>query len=132
MTTTEDVPRNEWQAYLSGLSRLYQGWAVKIEELAGELGDQPAADGVPLQGLSLETKGSDAGDILIEVGDIGTPYEVHHVQSPRTVRVVTTEPGTETDVEIASEDGTTTLVRIRRRPALPATGAAATAAKGSA
>ena len=63
-------------AYFEEVSKEYQGWATTIEALEGELGDQPVADGPPLQGISFETKGSAAGDILIEVGDVGTPYEV--------------------------------------------------------
>jgi hypothetical protein len=117
---THEIPIDQWLNYFNELSRLYQGWAVTIEVLGGKLGDQPAANGVPLQGISFETKGgSAAGDILVEVGDVGTPYEMHRVQEPRIVRTADTQPGAETDIEIESRDRTVTIVRIRRRPELP-------------
>ena len=56
---------------------------------------------------------------LVEVGDAGTPFTTHRIARPRAVRAAVTQPGEETDVEIEGEDGTTTVVRIRRRPELP-------------
>lgn len=117
--TTLEIQRDRWQAFFNEISKLYQGWAVTIEALAGEMGDQPVADGVPLQGISFETKGSAAGDLLIEVGDIGTPYEVHRINRPQNVRAADTQPGTETDIQVDSQDRTSTIIHIRRRPELP-------------
>jgi hypothetical protein len=117
--STLEIPQDHWPEYFNSLSKLYQGWGVTIEVLAGELGDQPAANGPPLQGLSLETKGSECGDVLVEVGDAGTPYEVHHIDRPTRVRAADTQPGEEADIEIESEDGIVRLVRLRRRPELP-------------
>lgn len=118
--TTVEIPRETWPAYFNDLARLYQGWATTVEVLAGELGDQLAADGLPLQGISYEYKGgSQAGDVLVEVGDAGMPFETHLVRRPRAVRAAATQPGTETDIEIESGDGVTTIVRLRRRRELP-------------
>ena len=116
---TLDIPRSQWQNSLIDLSRQYQGWAVILEEMLGELGDQYASKEMPLQGLSLETKGSEKGDILVELGDSPHEYMVHHVDHPSALRVTVTKPGDEADNEIESEDGTTTIVRLRRREALP-------------
>jgi hypothetical protein len=122
---TIEIPRNTWQPYFEDLAEQYQGWATTIEVLAGELGDQPEADGLPLQGFSYEAKGgSQAGDVLVEVGDAGTPFETHLISHPRAVRAAVSQPGTETDIEIESDEGVTTLVRLRRRPALPSPGSA--------
>ena len=120
--TTQELRREQWQPYFNLLNREYQGWAVTIEVLEGELGDHPEADGVPFQGISYEAKGSRAGDILIEVGDAGTPYIVHDVPKPRIVRVADTQPGAEADIQIESEDGAVRVVRLRRRPELPPPG----------
>jgi hypothetical protein len=117
--TAIEIQRDKWRAYFEEIAKEYQGWAVTIDALEGELGDQPVADGLPLQGISFETKGSASGDILIEVGDIGTPFAVHRVNRPRIVRAADTIPGVETDIQIDSEDGTSTLIRLRVRPALP-------------
>jgi hypothetical protein len=126
---TQEIPKEQWLSTFNRLSRLYQGWGLTIELLAGELGDQPLAKGeqVPLQGLSVEAKGgSAAGDILIEVGDANIPYEVHRIERPRVVRVAETQPGEETDIEVESEDGAVQIIRIRRRADLPPPSQAAT------
>ncbi|HEY2586080.1 MAG TPA: DUF5335 family protein [Tepidisphaeraceae bacterium] len=118
--TLLEVPPERWQSYFTFLDKEFQGWGASVETLAGELGDQPVAHMVPFQGISFEYKGgSAAGDVLVEVGDIGTPYEVHRINRPRVVRATDMQPGIETDVQIESQDGTTTLIRLRRLPALP-------------
>jgi hypothetical protein len=88
------------------------------------------ADGVPFQGISFETNGSAAGDVLVEVGDIGTPYEVHRINRPRAVRGADIRPGVETDVQIESMDGTTRVIHLRLRPALPGKADRAAQARG--
>lgn len=118
-TSAQEIPREQWHAYFDLVNDQYEGWGVTIEVLGGELGDQPAANGLPLQGISFERKGSRAGDILIDMGDEGTPVETHTITRPRTVRAANLQPGAEADVQIESEDGTTTLVRLWRRPELP-------------
>lgn len=116
---TIEIPRDAWNVWFQNLSDLYQGTAVTIEVLSCDLGDQFAADGLPLQGLSFETEGSYQGDILVEVGDIEPGYLMHHIDQPRCVRVVDTRPGIEADMQIESADGMITLIRLRRLPELP-------------
>lgn len=118
--TTSEIPRDMWPAYFTDVARLYQGWATTVEQLLGEMGDQPGADGQPLQGISYEYKGgSQAGDILIEVGEAGMPFETLLVHRPRAVRAAPLQPGVEVDIEIESEEGVTALVRLRHRRELP-------------
>jgi hypothetical protein len=116
---THEIPQDQWVPYFNDVSRLYQGWSTTIEVLAGTLGDQREAEDVPFQGMSLETKGSECGDVLVEIGDAGTSYEVHHVDHPMIVRGAELQLGAETDIEIESEDGIVTIVRLRRRRELP-------------
>ena len=59
------------------------------------------------------------GDILIEVGDAGTPFETHLIHKPRAVRVAVMQPGAEADIQFETDEGVTTLIRLRRRPELP-------------
>ena len=121
-TTTQEIPREKWRAYFDTLADECRGWGATIEELDRDLGDQPLADGVPLQGISVETAGSEAGSILIEAGDAGAPFIAHHIRRPRTVRIATTQPGADVDIEIESEEGGTVLVRLRPLAALPLAG----------
>ena len=117
--TIIEIPQDRWQTYFEGISELYQGWRVTIEVLGMDLGDQRAADWLPLQGISYETKGSEAGDVLIEVGDKPFAFMIHHVDKARTVRAAETLPGEEADIYLEAGDGNVTLLRIRPNPELP-------------
>jgi hypothetical protein len=117
--TTQEIPKDRWRSYFDDVGKTYDGWGVTIEVLGRELGDQPAEEGLPLQGITYETAGSDAGNILIEVGDLVPAFVTHHVDRPQRVRVADAQPGAEFDIEIESDDGTITLVHLRPRPELP-------------
>jgi hypothetical protein len=124
-TPTTDIPRDQWLSYFNELGRTYQGWGATVEVMGKSLGDQTVAkaEDVPFQGLSYEAKGgSAAGDILVEVGDANTAYDVHRVTRPRAVRTTQTDRGEEFDVEVESEDGTICLIHLRPRPDLPPSG----------
>lgn len=116
---TQEIPQEKWQAYCLTLAEQYAGWATTVEALHRELGNQRVMDSLPLQGISYERDGSLAGDILIEAGDAGMPFVTHLVHRPTAVWFALTRPGAEADVEIASEEGYTTLVRLQYRSALP-------------
>lgn len=118
-TTAQIIPKTTWPEYFEELAKVYAGWAVTMELLAGEVGDQRRVDGLPFQGISYEIAGSQAGDILVETGDAGTPFETHLIRRPCIVRAAQTRPGAELDIEIEDEEGVTTLIELRRRPALP-------------
>lgn len=117
---TQEIARDHWLEYFNDLAKLYQNWTVTVQVLDRELGDQRIIDDLPLQGISYDPAGSQAGDILIEAGDAGMPFEVHLVHHPRVVRAAATQPGAEADIEIEAEDGIVTLVSLRSRPELPA------------
>jgi hypothetical protein len=119
MIPTQRIPQDQWLAYFNDMSRRYRGWGVTIEVARLDLGNQPAAVGLPLQGFSFEPRGSAAGDILIEAGDDPGEFFIHQVDGPEAVRVTETQIGVETALQIESADGTKTLVLLRRLTALP-------------
>ena len=116
--TTLEITKKTWPAFFTDVSRQYGGWGVTIEVLEGEMGDQPRLDGLPLQGISFEPAGSQAGDIIVEAGELGTPFETHLVHKPQVVRQTVTLPS-EVDIEIEADEGLVTLIHLRRRPELP-------------
>lgn len=121
---TQEIPRDHWRQYFEDLGKNYQGWPVTVQILDRTLGDQRAVDGSPFQGLSFETVGSQAGDILVETGDAATPFESHLIHRPRVLRTTSSQPGAELDIEIETEEGVTNLISIVPRPELPPKGTA--------
>jgi hypothetical protein len=119
---TQEIPKSQWLQFFDDIGQAYEGWAVTVEAMARDLGDQPVISGLPLQGISFEIQGSQVGDILVEAGDVGSEFDVHRVAQPKRVLVSATQLGAEADIEIESEDGTKTLVRLRPQPELPGEG----------
>lgn len=115
---TEDIPRERWPSVTENLSRLMGGWRVRIELIGRDIGDQPVLDGLPLQGLSFEPRGSDAGDILIEAGD-EPDFMIHQVDHPAVMRIAHMRPGKQLFIQFESGDGLTTLVCLERSRELP-------------
>jgi hypothetical protein len=113
------IRREKWPEHFLLLSDQYRFWTATVETLLGELGDQRVIDGLPLQGISYEPAGSQAGDVLIEAGDLGEPFITHRVPRPKAVRTAITGFGKEVDIELEASDGTITLVRLRSTPELP-------------
>ncbi|CAM4436212.1 DUF5335 family protein [Corallococcus exiguus] len=64
----QEIPREQWESYLAGISRQDATQWVRVESIDAETGDQPLADRLPLVDISLERKGSDAGAVQIIVG----------------------------------------------------------------
>jgi hypothetical protein len=116
---TLEIPRERWLPFFNHIGKDYTGWEATVETLLGEMGDQPAEEGLPLQGISFDPVGSDAGDIMVEVGDKEFGFMTHHIERPRAVRAADTQPGEETDIQIEAQDGTVTIVHLRPRPELP-------------
>jgi len=119
MNPTTQIPMDQWTPFFNDLSRQLEGSSATIEIIGRELGDQPLASEMPFAGISVDSKGSEAGEIVIGLGDAETGYDAHHIHEPRLVRAVETQPGAQADIEIESGDGLTTVVHLKRRSQLP-------------
>lgn len=117
--TTHDIPQNQWPVFFTALSERYRGWNVSIEVMGPDIGDQPEAQNLPFQGITLESKGTEQGDLRIEAGDTPKEFMSHFVDHPQRVLLTESQPGKQTDLEIESEDGYKTLVHLRATPGLP-------------
>ena len=108
---TMEIPRDEWSRFLDGFASRRAGAIVIVEVTGAAIGDQEAAAGLPLVGLSADTKD---GESFVEVILGGRP-EAHVTRIMRARRLMVVEepgrPGLDA-VAIDSEDGTTTLLRF--------------------
>lgn len=127
---TQEVAPAKWQSFFTDLSRRFEGWRATLEVYGTTAGTSRVADGLPLQGIGHETEGSEATDVIISLGDRPEAHVTHHVDRPRHVRLIEGRPGAEADVQITSEDGTMTVLRLRNLARLAAA-ARPTAAGGA-
>jgi hypothetical protein len=109
---TRTVPEGEWVTFFDDFSRSHLGWIATIEVLDRETGPMKVADGIPLQGISFDTRGSRACAIDVGVGD-ETGRHVHHVvDMPLYIREAY-EPGGAVDLQIEPARGPVTLIHLR-------------------
>lgn len=107
---TKQIPNDQLEAYFNNFTRHFllrdSTNALDVEVLAPDWGDQFAAEGVHLLGITYEPKGKSV-EFTLEGGD-------HRVRNP--VEVWTTEEfdGFIRAIEIVKDDGTREVIRVNR------------------
>jgi hypothetical protein len=113
---TQEVPRSEWKSFLGDFSRAHEGWLATVEVVGFEIGDQVETRARPLRGISTDVAGpGEHKDEKVEVIVGAGPHEhlTHIVSSPEAIRLEQTRFGQDETLEIESQDGTRTLVRLQ-------------------
>jgi len=119
MAHTIEIPRENWVGYFEHLSQRARTYPVRLEVENRDIGDQEMARGFPLVGIELETKGSEAGDIEVTVGDERQEF-MHHVDNPMRVFLMVDDSGNIDCIEIEDRDNGKTLIFFEHHPGLPA------------
>ena len=110
---TREIPRQEWKSFLADFSRRHAEVPATLEVFAEELGDRTEARELPLVGIGIEEKGSEAGSLEILLGDRPDSNLTHKVTGVERIYLLSGESGGEEDLEIEAADGTKTLLRVR-------------------
>lgn len=76
---TREIPKETWGTYLSSLSSTERQCPIRIERDDEELGQEVVTEGMPLYGLSMDEKGSDAGFIEVTLGK-DDPVMSHRIE----------------------------------------------------
>ena len=116
-----EIPRDQWQTYLEEFSKRNLGRPVNLEVLSEELGDQEEAQMLPLEGITLETKGSEAESVEIMLGGTGAADDRNLTHTVSQVRLIVPKVGTdgrEEALEIEAEDGTKIILVFKALPEL--------------
>lgn len=102
----QEISRSEWKEFLDQFSRLHHGQPARIESGPAEMPHLQAHD-LPLLGVSMERE-----QIEVFAGEAGGANLGHVIKRP--VRLCASEwnDGISAMLEIASEDGSTTRVRV--------------------
>lgn len=104
-----EINRENWESFFEDLTKRRYEWKTKIEILKNELGDQVLTDGLPLNGITVETKG-DLSSIDISVGEGIESHQTHNIQNPTRVAFLASAGDHGDVVDIEEEDGTKTLI----------------------
>lgn len=117
---TEQIDRASWAPFLATVTKSLDGKLAQVEVASLALGDQIAAEWLPLQGMAYDGK-----DDLIEVALEGVDHLIRH---PRQL-YTHVGPGGILAIAIADSDGNQQIVRLRDSLALGAPQPAASSAQ---
>jgi hypothetical protein len=109
---TRTIPDGQWLEFADQFSRDHAGWLATVQVLHNVSGALLVADGLPLQGISFDTKGTRPCSIEVSVGETPAGHVRHVVDMPLHIREVG-EPDGSVDLQIEPADGPQTLVHLR-------------------
>lgn len=112
---TREIPREQWVKYFDDFSKKHEGWIVTLEALGSDLGDQEAATGLPLVGISADLKARE-NRVEIIIGGRPDADVTHIINTPKRVWVKASKTPGDEAVEVESEDGTKMLVTFHHVP----------------
>jgi len=116
---TLEIPKEAWEDYLTSLSNREQAHPVRIRIEGTELGDQVLADSMPLVGISLERKGSEANAIEVTLAHKDDSNLTHMIRTPERVYVEEGDDGQVMVVDIEDTMRVKTLIFFDRYLELP-------------
>lgn len=104
------LEKDVWHPYFDAMSKMLTGKRAEIEVESLQLGNQIAAEWLPLLGITYDPK-SDIVEVVLE----GLDHMIHH---PREV-YVDVEAGGLTSVEVIAEDDERQIINLRDPIMLP-------------
>lgn len=111
MTSTKQLEKTVWKTYFDSVSKILDGKYVEIEVAALNIGDQIAAEWLPLFGITY-----DPHDDLIAIMAEGLD---HMIRRPREI-FIESEGVDLLSMEVIDSDGISRIVRFREPLLLPA------------
>lgn len=106
-----EIEQNEWIDFLRELSKRRHGWKTRVEILNNDTGDQILTDGLPLNGITTETRN---GILAIDFSFGETPdqHQTHIIVDPKRVAFLPQMETFHDVLDIEEGDGTKTLVKL--------------------
>lgn len=109
---TQGLPREEWGAFFDDLSREFEQGQVTVEVGGDALPQTTLIENLPLLGIQLNTKGSDAGSITIMAGQDEDTAISHTVIGPTHINIARDAHGAVAAVQIDAPDPAQTRIHF--------------------
>ncbi len=106
-----EIKKENWAEFFETLSRRRYEWKTKVEVLNTEIGDQILTEGLPLNGITVETAG-DRTSIDLSVGEDTDSHQTHTIKDPSKVMVLAANEDQDDVIDIEEADGTKTLITL--------------------
>ena len=117
---TQQIPRDEWPAFLNSFSRKHEGWLVNLQILGPDVGAQMQEQELALEGITDEWDEVEGNTILIMTGSRPDDHITHSISRPTEVSLEQTDEGADVALAIKAADGNTALLQfcVTTRPEL--------------
>ena len=120
------IEQDRWQSFLDDFSKRNQLRATRLEVVDSEAGAGEEEEFLPLVGVSFEKKGSDAGSIVVILGDKNDRHVEHRIENvQRIAPLVGEDTGLEAGLGFEDADGSRTLLLLEQFAELPENAASA-------
>jgi hypothetical protein len=104
-----EIKKEKWADFFATLSKRRYEWKTRIEVLSSEMGDQVLTEGLPLNGITVDTN-NDLTTIDISVGQNPDSHQTHNIQNPAKIAVLSGDDDHLDVIDIEEVDGTKTLI----------------------
>jgi len=122
MTDRDAPPRANWREFFDQVTKDHEGDSVTVEVIGVDYGDQLETEPLPFAYIEYDIK-DEAVAVGIGGKDGRFPVVLRHViELPQTILADSPAPGAARAFDIVAQDGTSTIVTLRPRDALPPPG----------
>jgi hypothetical protein len=114
------IEQDRWQNFLDDFSKRNQLRATRLEVVDTEAGAGEEEEFLPLVGVTLEKKGSDAGSVVVILGDRNDRHVEHRIENvQRIAPLVGEDTGLEAGLGFEDGNGSRTLLLLEHFAELP-------------
>lgn len=106
-----EIKKADWTTFFDALSKRRFEWLTKVEVLKADIGDQVLTEGLPLNGITVETRGDNI-TIDLSVGENTDSFFTHLIKDPSNVEFVAAFGSHGDVINIEERDGTKTLIQF--------------------
>ena len=104
-----EIKKEDWADFFETLSQRRYEWRIRIEVLRPDIGVQTLTDGLPLNGITVETN-EDSTSIDLSIGESTSVHQTHNIKNPVRVAFLPAEGDHGDVIDIEEADGTKTLI----------------------
>ena len=112
MERTLEIRPDEWPRFFDDFSKAHHGWIVTVEVVGQKIGDQEAANGLPLVGLGADVKDGERR-VEVMVGRHPESHATRIIERPKRVWLEESDVPGHDAVAIESDDDTMTIVTFK-------------------
>jgi len=118
------IEQKRWKSFLDDFTKRNQFRATRLEVLGDEIGAQREEDFLPLVGVSFESKGTEAGGVVVILGGETAKdrrqVERHIENVQRITPLIGEISGLEEGLGFEDGEGAKTLLILEQLPEIPA------------